>query len=75
MFSGGAGVDSQTVYPLGTPQEVRSQVKTRLRELMPGGGCVFSPIHNTQYDVPVENVQAFVDTVLEFGIYGNRGSI
>lgn len=71
----GAGVDSQTVYPLGTPQEVRSQVKTRLRELMPGGGCVFSPIHNTQYDVPVENVQAFVDTVLEFGIYGKQGGI
>ena len=65
----GAGVDSQTVYPTGTPEMVREQVKERLDILMSGGGCVFSPIHNTQYDVPVENVEAFVQTVLEYGKY------
>lgn len=65
----GAGVDSQTVYPTGTPEDVSAQVRERLDILMPGGGCVFSPIHNTQFDVPVENVEAFVETVLEFGKY------
>lgn len=65
----GAGVDSQTVYPGGSPSDVRNQVKERLDILMPGGGCVFTPIHNTQFDVPAENIQAFVDTVLEYGIY------
>lgn len=65
----GAGVDSQTVYPLGTVEQVKEQVKERLETLMPGGGCVFSPIHNTQYDVPIENVEAFVQTVLEYGKY------
>lgn len=69
----GAGVDSQSIYPHGKPEEVREQVKQRLEALMPGGGCVFSPIHNTQYDVPVENVQAFVDTVWEFGRYSAQG--
>lgn len=66
----GAGVDSQTIYPLGNPKEVKDQVKARLEILMPQGGCVFSPIHNTQYDVPVENITAFVEAVLEFGVYG-----
>lgn len=65
----GAGVDSQTVYPHGSSEEVRNMVKQRLKDLMPGGGCVFSPIHNTQFDVPVENVIAFIDTVLEYGVY------
>lgn len=65
----GAGVDSQTVYPSGDAQMVRNQVKERLEILMPGGGCVFSPIHNTQYDVPVENIEAFVQTVLTYGKY------
>jgi len=65
----GAGVDSQTIYPYGTVNDVKNQVKERLDIFMPEGGCVFSPIHNTQYDVPVENVQAFVETVLRYGQY------
>ena len=65
----GAGVDSQTVYPMGTPDDVRQQVRERLKILMPQGGCVFSPIHNTQYDVPVENIMAFTETILEYGSY------
>lgn len=65
----GAGVDSQLTYPRGTAEEVETQVKERLEILKPGGGCVFSPIHNTQYDVPIENVEAFVNAVLKYGVY------
>lgn len=68
----GAGIDSQTVYPAGSLEEVRSQVRERLEILMPGGGCVFSPTHNTQFDVPMENMKEFVNTVLEYGVY-SRG--
>jgi uroporphyrinogen decarboxylase len=66
----GGGCDSQTVLPLGTPGEVADEVKRRMDDLSPGGGFVFSPIHNVQADVPVENVVAMFDTARTCGQYG-----
>jgi uroporphyrinogen decarboxylase len=66
----GGGCDSQNVLPLGTPSEVADEVKRRIDDLAPGGGFVFSPIHNIQSDVPVENVVAMFDTAREYGGYG-----
>ncbi len=54
----GGGVDTQDVLPYGTPQQVRDHVRRNIEILAPGGGFVFTTIHNIQADVPPENVLA-----------------
>ncbi len=65
----GAGCDSQATLPFGTPGEVADEVKRRIDDLAPGGGYVFSPIHNVQTEVPPENVVAMFETAREYGSY------
>ncbi len=65
----GGGIDTQTVLPFGSADEVRAQVKERIGTLAPGGGFVFSTVHNIQGDVPVDNVLAMVQAVLDHGRY------
>jgi uroporphyrinogen decarboxylase len=62
-------MDSQRVLPFGTPQEVADEVKRRIDDLAPGGGFVFSPVHNVQAGVPPENVVAMFKTAREHGVY------
>jgi len=59
----GGGVDTQDVLPYGTPQQVRDDVRRNLDALAPGGGFVFTTIHNIQADVPPENVMAMWETL------------
>ena len=54
----GGGVDTQRVLPFGTPEEVRSMVRDRMRVFGEGGGFVFNTIHNLQAGVPTENMLA-----------------
>lgn len=65
----GGGVDTQHVLPFGTPQQVKEEVKRRITELAPGGGFVFSAVHNIQSDVPPENFMAMWETLQEYGWY------
>ena len=65
----GGGVDTQRTLPFGTPDEVRREVRDRLRILGPGGGFVFNPIHNVQAGTPMENVLALYESVREQGKY------
>ncbi len=62
----GGGVDTQSVLPFGTPEEVRAQVLERLETFSPGGGYVFNTIHNTQARTPVENLVAMFEALKEF---------
>jgi len=59
----GGGIDTQKVLPFGTPDEVRAMVRERMRTFGPGGGFVFSPIHNVQAGVPTENLLALYEEV------------
>ena len=63
----GGGVDTQRILPFGTPEEVREDVKRRIDILAPGGGFVFSSIHNIQSDVPPANLEALFETLHTFG--------
>lgn len=65
----GGGVDTQRTLPFGTPEEVRAQVRERIRTFGPGGGFIFNPIHNVQAQTPVENVIAMFETVRDDGRY------
>jgi uroporphyrinogen decarboxylase len=62
----GGGCDTQRVLPFGTPAEVRCEVQERIRDLGPGGGFVFNPVHNIQPLVPVENIAALFQTGKEW---------
>jgi len=65
----GGGVDTQSILPYGTPQQVREEVKRRIGDLAPGGGFVFAPVHNIQSDVPAENIVAMWEAWRTYGTY------
>jgi hypothetical protein len=65
----GGGVDTQRTLPFGTPDEVREQVRERIRIFGKGGGFVFNTVHNVQGNVPVENLLAMYEAVREYGVY------
>ncbi|HSR31398.1 MAG TPA: uroporphyrinogen decarboxylase family protein [Anaerolineae bacterium] len=71
VFMGG-GVDTQHTLPFGTPDQVRQEVRERIRVFGSGGGFVFTPIHNVQPQVTVENLQAMYEAVREHGEYPIR---
>jgi hypothetical protein len=62
----GGGIDTQHVLPFGTPEQVREEIIENLRTLSPGGGFVFSAVHNIQANVPTGNIQALFDTFREW---------
>ena len=65
----GGGCDTQHVLPFGTVADVTEEVKRRIADLAPGGGFVFAPVHNIQYDVSAEKIAALYDAALDFGRY------
>lgn len=65
----GGGVDTQRVLPFGTPQEVYDDVVERIRVFAPGGGFIWSAVHNIQYAVPPQNIVAAIHAVHDVGRY------
>ena len=65
----GGGVDTQQTLPFGTPEQVRAEVRERIRAFAPGGGFIFNAIHNIQARTPVENVRALFEALREYGAY------
>ena len=65
----GAGMDTQTILPFGTPQEVADEVKRNIDILAPGGGFIFASVHNITEGVPTENIIAAYQTAAEYGKY------
>ncbi|MFC1716675.1 uroporphyrinogen decarboxylase family protein [Candidatus Poribacteria bacterium] len=63
----GGGCDTQRVLPFGTPDEVEEEVKRRIDDLAPGGGFVFTQVHNIQPDVPPENIMAMYKALDKYG--------
>ncbi len=62
-------IDTQTVLPHGTPEEVRAEVRGRMKDLAPGGGYIVASVHCIQPDVSPENVLAMCDEVQVSGKY------
>lgn len=65
----GGGVDTQHILPTGTPEQVKDDVKRNIDALAPGGGFVFSTIHNMQAEVPPQNIKAMLEALSEYGRY------
>jgi uroporphyrinogen decarboxylase len=64
----GGGVDTQGVLPMGTPQQVKDDVRRNIEALAPGGGFVFNTVHNIQADVPPQNIVAMWEALQEYGV-------
>lgn len=65
----GGGIDTQKTLSTGSVDEVKDEVKKMIDILAPGGGYIFTPVHNIQAEVPPANVVAMFETALEYGIY------
>jgi uroporphyrinogen decarboxylase len=59
------GIDTQTVLPSGTPDEVREHTRHVIRTLGRRGGLIIGPSQEIMSDVPVENIVAMVETIRE----------
>ncbi len=57
----------------GTPDEVRAEVRQRIRDLAPGGGYAVSSSNSVPEYVPLANFNAMRETTLEFGRYPIAG--
>ncbi len=66
-------IDTGWVLPCGTPDDVRAEVRRRIRDLAPGGGYILASVHCIQPDVPLENVIAMLDEAKRAGRYPLQG--
>ncbi len=64
-------IDTNFVLPRGTPEDVRSEVGKRIKDLAPGGGFMLASVHIIMAEVPPENVVAMFDSAEELGQYPN----
>ena len=64
---GGGIKDSQFI--LGTPEEMRKQVKLLCETVGKGGGYIVSGGCNFPYTAKPENFRAMIDAVCEYGVY------
>ena len=61
--------DLSFTLTLGTPEDVRAEVRERIRGVAPGGGyCVGSSNTVTNY-VPLPNFRAMLETTFQYGAY------
>ena len=62
-------IDLQYTLTRGTPQQVTDEVRTRIRDLAPGGGyCVSSGNSIPEY-VPIDNYAAMLEATYRYGKY------
>ncbi|MBF0432318.1 MAG: hypothetical protein HQK83_13620 [Fibrobacteria bacterium] len=59
-------VSTQHTLPNGTPDEVRAEVRERIKVLGEGGGYICGPDHGVMPDVSVENIVALLDEARKF---------
>lgn len=64
----GGGCETK-ILTLGTPREIKEDVKKRIDIFSAGGGFVFNQIHNILANVPPENIIAMFEAASENGFY------
>ncbi len=62
-------IDTRWVLPHGSTDDVRAEVRRRIKDLAPGGGYVAASVHCIQPDVPPENILAMCDEIQKSGKY------
>lgn len=62
----GGGCNTQQILSNGTVEQVENEVKRRIEDLAPGGGFVFTQVHNIQPEVPPENIMAMYNAYKQY---------
>ncbi len=62
-------IGTQTVMPFGTPDDVRETVRRMIDTVGSGGGLCLAPTHVLEPEVPIANIEAFMDAIVEYGCY------
>jgi len=65
----GGGVDTQNILNKGTTKQVKDEVKRRIEDLGPGGGFIFTAVHNIEPDVEPQNLVAMYEAFKQYGRY------
>ena len=65
-------IDQQNLLPFGTPADIEADVKAKIDVLGRGGGYLISPAHIVQADTSMENLEAFIRAVKQFGVYAEN---
>lgn len=65
----GGGCDTQRVLPQGTEDEINKHVRRRMEIFAPGGGFVFTQIHNILPNVPPQNIMAMVGAAKTYRVH------
>ncbi len=58
-------LDEQHTLPFGSPEDVRQEVRQRLKTLGKGGGLILGPTHHVQLDTPMDNFWAMQRTITD----------
>ena len=64
----GGALSTQTTMTHGSIEDIVSEAKEMIKVYAPGGGFVFSQIHNIQAVIAPEKILALFDTALKYGI-------
>lgn len=64
----GGGCDTQRVLPQATEKEIDDHVRRRIETFAPGGGFVFTQIHNILPNVPPRNIVAMAEAAKTYRI-------
>jgi len=59
-------ISTQKTLPEGTPDDVRAEVRERIKVLGEGGGYICGGDHGIMPDVPIENIEAMIDEARKF---------
>lgn len=59
------GISTQHTLPFGTTEDVRAEVANAIATLGATGGYIVSPSHEMTSDIPMENVDAMLNTIRE----------
>lgn len=68
----GAGCNTQTTATFGSIEDIREEVEKYIKIFAPGGGFVFTQIHNLQVNVTPEKMMAIYDTAKKLRDYPVR---
>lgn len=60
-------IGTQTTMPFGTPAQVRERVRECVDKYGQKGGLILSPTHTLEPEVPIANIEAFVEACREYG--------
>ncbi|MGQ9616976.1 MAG: uroporphyrinogen decarboxylase family protein [Spirochaetota bacterium] len=62
-------INNKTTMVSGTPEDVEREAMECLRVAAPGGGYIMATDHSLHDDIPIENIQAYIETTKRYGTY------